>query len=185
MPRTLLCLTALCLSALFVASCAGADLPGQSENVLTDEERMRCSQHPEAHREAATSLGISFVGDYIRASEVHGSQTSPILSHHFSLFLLAMMRPCRCDFNLKATKISTELAKPLLSSLNNALLATSDVSMITRKASSCLLLALAVFGLGMWAGRRPSGDTDSDREQGTPIELEDPPWKQRFERPWS
>ena len=33
---------------------------------------MRCSQHPEAHREAATSLGISFVGDYIRASEVHG-----------------------------------------------------------------------------------------------------------------
>ena len=51
--------------------------------------------------------------------------------------------------------------------------------------SSCLLLALAVYGLGMWAGRRPSGDTDSDREQGTPIELEDPPWKQRFERPWS
>ena len=72
MPRTLLCLTALCLSALVVASCAEADQPGQSENVLTDEERMRCSQHPEAHREAATSLGISFVGDYIRASEIHG-----------------------------------------------------------------------------------------------------------------
>ena len=72
MPRTLLCLTALCLSALVVASCAEADQPGQSENVLTDEERMRCSQHPEAHREAASALDISFVGDYIRTSNVKG-----------------------------------------------------------------------------------------------------------------
>ena len=51
--------------------------------------------------------------------------------------------------------------------------------------SSCLLLALAVFGLGMWAGRRPSSDAQPDTDDGTPIELDDPPWKQRFERPWS
>ena len=51
--------------------------------------------------------------------------------------------------------------------------------------SSCLLFALAVFGLGMWAGRRPTSDTQPDIDDGTPIELDDPPWKQRFERPWS
>lgn len=51
--------------------------------------------------------------------------------------------------------------------------------------SSCLLLALVVFGLGMWAGKRPSSHTRPDREDGTPIELEEPPWKQRFEKPWS
>ncbi len=51
--------------------------------------------------------------------------------------------------------------------------------------SSCLLLALAVFGIGMWVGRRPTPDTQQDQNNGTPIELEDPPWKQRFEKPWS
>ncbi|MDP6284592.1 MAG: hypothetical protein QF696_12205 [Acidimicrobiales bacterium] len=51
--------------------------------------------------------------------------------------------------------------------------------------SSCLLLALAVFGLGMWVGRRPASDSKPDAQDGTPIELDDPPWKQRFERPWS
>ncbi|MGYP003319254310 len=50
--------------------------------------------------------------------------------------------------------------------------------------SSCLLLAFAVFALGMWAGRRPSSDKP-DQNDGTPLEVEDPPWKQRFERPWS
>ncbi len=72
MPRTLLALTALLFSVLVVASCAEPDEPGRSINVLTDEERVRCLRNPEAHREAATSLGISFVGDYIRASEVNG-----------------------------------------------------------------------------------------------------------------
>jgi len=51
--------------------------------------------------------------------------------------------------------------------------------------SYCLLLALAVFGIGMWAGKRPSSDTQQDQNSGTPIELDDPPWKQRFEKPWS
>ena len=51
--------------------------------------------------------------------------------------------------------------------------------------SSCLLLALAVFGLGMWLGRRPASETQTEAEDGTPIELDDPQWKQRFERPWS
>ena len=49
--------------------------------------------------------------------------------------------------------------------------------------SSCLLLALAVFGIGMWAGRRPRSDAQQDQNNGTPVELEDPPWKQRFENP--
>ena len=56
---------------LVVTSCAEAVEPGQSRNVLTSEERARCLLNPEAHREAATS-GISFVGDYIRASELGG-----------------------------------------------------------------------------------------------------------------
>ncbi|MBD52159.1 MAG: hypothetical protein CL450_02540 [Acidimicrobiaceae bacterium] len=51
--------------------------------------------------------------------------------------------------------------------------------------SSCLLLALTVFGLGMWLGRRPASETQTGAEDGTPIELDDPQWKQRFERPWS
>ena len=51
--------------------------------------------------------------------------------------------------------------------------------------SYCLLLALAVFGIGMWAGKRPSSDTQQDQNSGTPIELDDPPWKQRVEKPWS
>jgi hypothetical protein len=71
-PRTLLDLIALFFSVLVVTSCAEAVEPGQSRNVLTSEERTRCLRHPEAHREAATSLGISFVGDYIRASELGG-----------------------------------------------------------------------------------------------------------------
>jgi hypothetical protein len=51
--------------------------------------------------------------------------------------------------------------------------------------SSCLLLTLAAFGIGIWARRRPSTDTQQDKIDGIPIELDDPPWKQRFERPWS
>ena len=51
--------------------------------------------------------------------------------------------------------------------------------------SSCLLLALGVFGLGMWLGRRPASETQPEAEAGVPIELDEPPWKQRFEKPWS
>jgi len=70
--RTLLALTALSLSALVVTSCGEAAGNGPAQTVLTDSQRMWCSQHPEAHREAASALDISFVGDYIRTSNVKG-----------------------------------------------------------------------------------------------------------------
>ena len=60
---------------LTVLGCGNNSSVTPSGTDLTDVQRTWCSEHAEAHGEAATSLGIPFIGDYIRvSSETPGSE---------------------------------------------------------------------------------------------------------------
>ena len=60
---------------LTVLGCGNSSNFAPSETGLTDVQRTWCSEHAEAHGEAARSLGIPFIGDYIRVSnETSGSE---------------------------------------------------------------------------------------------------------------
>ena len=60
---------------LTVLGCGNNSNVTPSETDLTDVQRTWCSEHAEAHGEAATSLGIPYIGDYIRVSnETPGSE---------------------------------------------------------------------------------------------------------------
>ena len=59
---------------LTVLGCGNNSSVTPSGTDLTDVQRTWCSEHAEAHGEAARSLGIPFIGDYIRVSnETPGS----------------------------------------------------------------------------------------------------------------
>ena len=73
MPQIFLRLVGSCLFALVVAGCGATSNPTQSGTALTLDEQAWCSEHPEAHGDAASRLSIAFVGDYIRASGSAGS----------------------------------------------------------------------------------------------------------------
>ncbi|MFL2986905.1 MAG: hypothetical protein ACJZ57_06645 [Candidatus Poriferisodalaceae bacterium] len=57
-----------CVLALTVLGCGNSSSSTPSETGLTNVQRTWCSEHADAHAEAASSLGIPFIGDYIRAS---------------------------------------------------------------------------------------------------------------------
>ena len=64
---------------LTVLSCGNNSSVTPSGTDLTDVQRTWCSEHAEAHGEAASSLGIPFLGDYIRASsETEGSEITDL-----------------------------------------------------------------------------------------------------------
>jgi hypothetical protein len=72
MCRIPLRLVAFYVFTLAVLGCGTTSDSTPSQTGLTDDERTWCSQHPEAHGEAASALGIPFLGDYIRASKEAG-----------------------------------------------------------------------------------------------------------------
>jgi hypothetical protein len=47
------------------------------------------------------------------------------------------------------------------------------------------IIVIMLLALGVIRWLRHVEDTSRSQITGTPIELEDPPWKQRFEKPWS
>gem|GEM_PF-920630 len=48
------------------------------------------------------------------------------------------------------------------------------------------IIVIMLLSLGVIRWLRHAEDTARSQMTGTPIEdLEDPPWKQRFEKPWS
>ncbi|MDE0872846.1 MAG: hypothetical protein OSA88_03110 [Acidimicrobiales bacterium] len=48
------------------------------------------------------------------------------------------------------------------------------------------IIVIMLLSLGVIRWLRHTEDTARSQMTGTPIEdLEDPPWKQRFEKPWS
>ena len=60
---------------LTVLGCGNNSSVTPSGTDLTDVQRTWCSEHAKAHGEAARSLGIPFIGDYIRVSnETSGSE---------------------------------------------------------------------------------------------------------------
>ena len=64
---------------LTVLGCGNNSSVTPSGTDLTDVQRTWCSEHAEAHGEAASSLGIPFLGDYIRASsETVGSEITDL-----------------------------------------------------------------------------------------------------------
>ena len=68
MPRIFLRLVGSYLLALALGGCGNTSGPMQSGTALTLREQAWCSEHPEAHGDAASRLSIAFVGDYLRAS---------------------------------------------------------------------------------------------------------------------
>ena len=75
MRRIHLRVITFCMFTLTVLGCGNSSNFTPSETGLTDLQRTWCSEHAEAHGEAATSLGIPFIGDYIRvSSETPGSE---------------------------------------------------------------------------------------------------------------
>ena len=75
MRRIHLRVITFCMFTLTVLGCGNSSNFTPSETALTDVQRTWCSEHAEAHGEAARSLGIPFIGDYIRVSnETSGSE---------------------------------------------------------------------------------------------------------------
>ncbi|HAF69382.1 MAG TPA: hypothetical protein DCL16_09700 [Acidimicrobiaceae bacterium] len=74
MHQLTLRLVTLCWLAAFVFGCSNTSIATPPGNLVTEDDRAWCSNHPEAHAEAASILNISFVGDYIRSS---GKATGP------------------------------------------------------------------------------------------------------------
>ena len=69
MHRTGLAFLTIGLFASALSGCSNKSLSTLPENLLTIADRAWCSNHPQAHAEAAALLDISFIADYVRSSD--------------------------------------------------------------------------------------------------------------------